>query len=100
MLGGISQLTSYGAGQGRGVRAHPQPRDEGAAHGIRVNALAPRADTRMSASDAERLAAMFSMDAEAMAQVQASMPPQLCSPAALYLGHESCPLSGRSSRSA
>jgi NAD(P)-dependent dehydrogenase (short-subunit alcohol dehydrogenase family) len=94
MLGGISQLTGYGAAKGAVFGLTRNLATEGAAAGIGVNALAPRADTRMSASDADRLAAMFSMDAEAMALVQASMPPHLCSPAALYLGHESCPLTG------
>jgi NAD(P)-dependent dehydrogenase (short-subunit alcohol dehydrogenase family) len=94
MLGGIPQLASYGAAKGAVFGLTRNLATEGAAAGIAVNALAPRADTRMSASDADRLASIFSMDAEAMAQVQASMPAHLCSPAAVYLGHESCPLNG------
>jgi NAD(P)-dependent dehydrogenase (short-subunit alcohol dehydrogenase family) len=94
MLGGISQLSSYGAAKGAVFGLTRNLATEGADVGIKVNALAPRADTRMSAADADRLAAMFSMDAATMAQVQASMPPHLCSPAAVYLGHESCALTG------
>jgi NAD(P)-dependent dehydrogenase (short-subunit alcohol dehydrogenase family) len=94
MLGGISQLTSYGAAKGAVFGLTRNLATEGAAHGIRANAIAPRAHTRMSAADADRLAEMFSMDVEAMTQVQESMPPHLCSPAAVYLGHESCALSG------
>ena len=94
MLGGIPQLTSYGAAKGAVFGLTRNLATEGAAHGIRVNAIAPRADTRMSAADADRLAALFSLDPEAMAQVQASMPADLCSPAAVYLGHASCPLTG------
>jgi hypothetical protein len=29
-----------------------------------------------------------------MDQIKASMPPELCAPAAAFLAHESCPLSG------
>jgi NAD(P)-dependent dehydrogenase (short-subunit alcohol dehydrogenase family) len=94
MLGGIPQLTSYGAAKGAVFGLTRNLATEGGAHGIRVNAIAPRADTRMSAADADRLASLFSLDPEAMAQVQASMPPDLCSPAAVYLGHASCPLTG------
>jgi hypothetical protein len=94
MLGGISQLTSYGAAKGAVFGLTRNLATEGAAHGIKVNAIAPRAHTRMSQSDAARLASMLSMDVEAMSQIQASMPPHLCSPAAVYLGHDSCLLSG------
>jgi len=34
------------------------------------------------------------MDDETMAGVNATMPPDLCSPAALYLAHERCDLNG------
>ena len=67
---------------------------EGAAHGIRVNAVAPRAFTRMSASHAATLAAQLSMPPEVMDQINASMPPEMCAPAAAFLAHESCPLNG------
>jgi enoyl-[acyl-carrier-protein] reductase (NADH) len=94
MLGGIPQLSSYGAAKGAVFGLTRNLATEGAAHGIRVNALAPRAHTRMSESDADRLASIFSLDEATMAQVKASMPPDLCSPAAVFLAHESCPLSG------
>ncbi len=94
MLGGIPQLTSYGAAKGAVLGLTRNLATEGAAHGIRVNAIAPRAHTRMSASDADRLASTFSLDPETMAQIQASMPPEHCSPAAVFLAHESCALNG------
>lgn len=67
---------------------------EGAAHGIRVNAIAPRAYTRMSASHSHALSELLSMPDEVMDQINASMPPEMCSPAAAFLAHESCPLNG------
>jgi len=94
MLGGIAQLTSYGAAKGAVFGLTRNLATEGAAHGIRVNALAPRAHTRMSESDAERLATLFGMDDEMIRQVQASMPPEHNAPAAAFLAHESCPLNG------
>jgi NAD(P)-dependent dehydrogenase (short-subunit alcohol dehydrogenase family) len=54
MLGGIPHLSSYGAAKGAVFGLTRNLATEGAAHGIRVNALAPRAHTRMSESDAER----------------------------------------------
>ena len=94
MLGGIPQLTSYGAAKGAVFGLTRNLATEGAAHGIRVNAIAPRAHTRMSESDAERLRTMFDMTEEMIEQVQASMPPEHNAPAAAFLAHESCPLNG------
>jgi NAD(P)-dependent dehydrogenase (short-subunit alcohol dehydrogenase family) len=94
MLGGISQLSSYGAAKGAVYGLTRNLATEGAAHGIRANALAPRAHTRMSESDAERLMSMYDMSEEMMEQVKASMPPEHNAPAAVFLAHESCPLNG------
>jgi NAD(P)-dependent dehydrogenase (short-subunit alcohol dehydrogenase family) len=94
MLGGIPQLSSYGAAKGAVFGLTRNLATEGAARGVHVNAVAPRADTRMSDSDADRLAVHFGFDSEGMAAIKASMPPDLCSPAAVYLGHASCRLNG------
>jgi NAD(P)-dependent dehydrogenase (short-subunit alcohol dehydrogenase family) len=94
ILGGIPQRSSYGAAKGAVFGLTRNLATEGIAHGIRVNALAPRAHTRMSESDAERLASMFGMSDEMIRQVQASMPPEHNAPAAAFLAHESCPLNG------
>jgi NAD(P)-dependent dehydrogenase (short-subunit alcohol dehydrogenase family) len=94
MLGGIPELTSYGGAKGAVFGLTRNLATEGPAHGIRVNAIAPRAFTRMSASHSDALAEYLSMPKEVMDQVNASMPPDLCAPAAAFLAHESCPLNG------
>jgi NAD(P)-dependent dehydrogenase (short-subunit alcohol dehydrogenase family) len=94
MLGGIGELTSYGAAKGAVFGLTRNLATEGAPLGIRVNAIAPRAYTRMSASHSETLAEVLSMPKEVMAEINASMPPELCAPAAAFLAHESCPLNG------
>jgi NAD(P)-dependent dehydrogenase (short-subunit alcohol dehydrogenase family) len=94
VLGGIPELTSYGAAKGAVLGLTRNLATEGAALGIGANCLAPRAYTRMSASDSDRVAAVFGISEQDMAAVNASMPPELCAPAAAYLAHPSCPLNG------
>lgn len=94
MLGGIGELSSYGAAKGAVFGLTRNLATEGHAHGIRVNAVVPRAFTRMSASHSDKLAADMGVPAEAMAQINAQMPPELCAPAAAYLAHQSCAISG------
>jgi hypothetical protein len=94
MLGGIPELTSYGAAKGAVFGLTRNLATEGPAHGIRVNAIAPRAFTRMSASHSDKLADYMSMPKDVMDQINASMPPEMCAPAATFLAHESCPLNG------
>jgi NAD(P)-dependent dehydrogenase (short-subunit alcohol dehydrogenase family) len=94
MLGGIPELTSYGAAKGAIFGLTRNLATEGAAHGIKANAIAPRAYTRMSASSSDALSEMLSIPKEDMEAINASMPPDLCAPAAAFLAHESCPLNG------
>ena len=94
MLGGIPELTSYGAAKGAVFGLTRNLATEGPAHGIRVNAIAPRAFTRMSASHSDKLADYMSMPKDVMDQINASMPPEMCAPAATFLAHESSPLNG------
>jgi NAD(P)-dependent dehydrogenase (short-subunit alcohol dehydrogenase family) len=94
MLGGIPELTSYGAAKGAVFGLTRNLATEGLAHGIRVNAIAPRAYTRMSASHSAQLSEVLSMPKEVMDQINASMPPEMCAPAVVFLAHESCPLNG------
>jgi hypothetical protein len=94
MLGGIPELTSYGSAKGAVFGLTRNLATEGAAHGIFVNAIAPRAFTRMSASHSDKLAEFMSMPKDVMDQINASMPPEMCAPAAVFLAHESCTLNG------
>jgi len=94
MLGGIPELSSYGAAKAAVFGLTRNLATEGVAHGIRVNAIAPRAYTRMSASHSQALSSLLSMPEEVMDQINASMPPEMCAPAAAFLTHESCPLNG------
>jgi NAD(P)-dependent dehydrogenase (short-subunit alcohol dehydrogenase family) len=94
MLGGIAELSSYGSAKGAVLGLTRNLATEGPPLGIRVNAVAPRAYTRMSASHSEKLSELMSIPADVMDQINASMPPELCAPAVAYLAHESCSLNG------
>ncbi len=94
MLGGIPELSSYGSAKGAVFGLTRNLATEAAPHGIAVNAIAPRAFTRMSASHADKVADVLSLSTEVMDQINAGMPPDLVAPAAAFLAHESCPLNG------
>lgn len=94
MLGGVAELTSYGAAKGAVFGLTRNLATEGQPHGIRVNAIAPRAYTRLSAEHTERMAAERSIPEEMMAKIIAGMTPDLVAPAVAFLAHESCPLNG------
>ena len=91
VLGAQAELTSYGSAKGAVWALTRNLAAEGAAHGIRVNAVAPRARTRMS-EDGQRVAgAAREPGAESVLD---RMDPELVAPAAAYLAHESCTLNG------
>lgn len=94
MLGGIPELTSYGSAKGAVLGLTRNLATEGVRHGIRVNAVAPRAYTRMSASHQDAMSEVLGLQKDVMDEINASMPPELCAPAAAFLAHESCPLNG------
>lgn len=94
MLGGLSGLSSYGSAKGAVFGLTRNLATEGASLGIKANAVAPRAYTRMSASSSADVAAELGIAPADMELVNQSMPPELCSPAVAFLAHESCPLSG------
>jgi NAD(P)-dependent dehydrogenase (short-subunit alcohol dehydrogenase family) len=94
MLGGVAELSSYGAAKGAVFGLTRNLATEGPEHGIRVNAIAPRAYTRLSAAHTEQMAAERSIPKEMMDKINASMTPDLVAPAAAFLAHESCPLNG------
>lgn len=94
MLGGIPELSSYGAAKAAVFGLTRNLATEGLPHGIRVNAIAPRAFTRLSAAHSDKVAEVMAMTKETMDEINASMPPDLCAPAAAFLAHESCSLNG------
>jgi hypothetical protein len=62
-------------------------------HGLRVNAVAPRGNTRMSGPDI--LSRTFDRpEEEFVGQFYEQMRPEYVSPAVAFLAHESCPLNG------
>ena len=60
---------------------------EGAACGIKANAISPGAFTRL-------VSAMLEDDSPLLEHSRANMPAELSSPAVAFLAHESCPVSG------
>lgn len=94
VLGGVSGLTSYASAKGAVYGLTRNLATEGLSEGIRVNAVAPRAYTRLSADHCNNLATLYGMPQEKIDQVNASMPPELCAPAMAYLAHEDCRLNG------
>ena len=94
MLGGVPGLTSYAAAKGAVYGLTRNLATEGLAAGIRVNAVAPRAYTRLSADHVENLSTLHGMSQDKIEKVNASMPPELCAPAVAYLAHETCALNG------
>lgn len=60
---------------------------EGAAFGIRVNAVSPGAFTRLVSS-------MLDADSPLLAHSRKNLPAELSAPAVAYLCHEDCPVSG------
>ena len=63
---------------------------EGAAHGIKVNAVMPAAITRMAGRSADETEALDAADAT----TSAAMAPELVAPMVAFLAHEDCPVSG------
>lgn len=86
ILGAQPELTSYGAAKGAVWAFTRNLAAEGASLGIRANAVAPRARTRMSEEGME--------ESDIENSLLARMDPALVAPVAAYLAHESCELAG------
>ena len=91
-LGIHAKMTAYGGAKGGVIGFTLALAAEGPKHGIAVNGFAPRAFTRLSAP--EVMAKVYDQPAEYFENSMVGFPPELASPAAIYLGHESCPLNG------
>ena len=91
-LGIHGKLTSYGGAKGGVIGFTLCLAAEGQAHGIAVNGFSPRASTRLSSPDV--MSKTYDVPPEYFEESMKAYPPELASPAAVYLAHESCPLNG------
>jgi NAD(P)-dependent dehydrogenase (short-subunit alcohol dehydrogenase family) len=86
-LSGVTWLAAYSASKGGLLSLTRSLAAEGAAFGIKVNAINPGAFTRMVAAQQESTSPMYQ-------HAQQNLPPELVSPVAAFLAHEKCPVSG------
>jgi NAD(P)-dependent dehydrogenase (short-subunit alcohol dehydrogenase family) len=92
LLGIHEKMTAYGGAKGGVLGLTLTLAAEGHKHGISVNGFSPRVSTRMSAP--EILARVYDRPVGDFASMVSTFPPELASPAAIYLAHDSCPLNG------
>jgi hypothetical protein len=83
---GLPGLSLYGPAKGGVFTFTRSLALEALPHGIRVNAIAPQASTRMLKASA--------LDPDLRARLDDIMQARLVVPGALYLGHESCTVNG------
>lgn len=91
-LGIHEMMTAYGGAKGGVIGFTLALAAEGPKYGISVNGFSPRVSTRMSSP--EVMSHVYGRPLESFAQLPNIFPPELCSPAAIYLAHPSCPLNG------
>jgi NAD(P)-dependent dehydrogenase (short-subunit alcohol dehydrogenase family) len=93
-FGGVPKSVPYGAAKGGVLSFTRALALEGNPLGIRVNAVAPRAQTRLSGPDI--MAKTYDLPVEMFADgsLTAQFKPELVSPAMAFLAHESCALNG------
>jgi len=92
LLGMVPKNSSYGSAKGAVLGFTRAVALDGARHGIRVNAVVPRAQTRMSTADI--LAHVYDTPADAFGASMPQFAAEYVTPAAVYLAHESCALTG------
>jgi len=86
-MAGVGALVAYGASKGGLWSFTRALAAEGAAFGIKANALNPGAFTRMVAAQQEETSPMYQ-------HARRNLPAELVSPVVAYLAHASCPVSG------
>jgi NAD(P)-dependent dehydrogenase (short-subunit alcohol dehydrogenase family) len=93
-LGTVPKCTSYGGAKG-GVLAFTKAlANDAMRHGLQVNAVAPRANTRLSAPWVLAKTYDLPEDVFTESDTMDKFDPALVSPAAVFLAHESCRLNG------
>jgi NAD(P)-dependent dehydrogenase (short-subunit alcohol dehydrogenase family) len=91
-LGIHEKMTSYGGAKGGVIGFTTTLAAEGPKYGISVNGFSPRVSTRLSAP--EVLSKVYDLPPEAFEKSMAAFPPELASPACVYLANQACPLNG------
>jgi len=86
-MAGFSRLAAYGTSKGGLLALTRALAAEGAAFGIKVNAVNPGAFTRMVAAQQEDSSPMYQYARD-------RLPPELVSPVVAFLAHENCPVNG------
>jgi NAD(P)-dependent dehydrogenase (short-subunit alcohol dehydrogenase family) len=93
VLGFVPKSTSYAGAKGGVLGFTRALALEAPRHGIRVNAVMPRAQTRLSGPPV--MAKTYDIPEEMLpADMLAQFAPELVSPAVVFLAHDSCPLNG------
>ncbi len=91
-IGIVPKATSYGGAKGGVLGFTKCLAVDGMRYGIQVNAVVPRANTRLSAPSV--LAHTYDVPEDDFDDTMVHFPPEQVSPAAAYLAHESCRLNG------
>jgi NAD(P)-dependent dehydrogenase (short-subunit alcohol dehydrogenase family) len=94
ILGFVDGSASYATAKGAVFALTRRLAVEGAPYGLHANAIAPRANTRMSEGNVERMRANPSTTAEQLEAYIDVMSPRHNAPAVGYLAHPSCELNG------
>jgi NAD(P)-dependent dehydrogenase (short-subunit alcohol dehydrogenase family) len=91
-MGTLPMQSAYGGAKGAVIGLTLALAAEGPKYGISVNGFGPRVASRMSTP--EVLGHVHEQPPERFAPLGGMFKPELCSPAAIYLAHESCQLNG------
>jgi NAD(P)-dependent dehydrogenase (short-subunit alcohol dehydrogenase family) len=91
-LGIHEKMTAYGSAKGGVIALTLTLAAEAPKYGISVNGFSPRVSTRMSSP--EVLSQVYERPVADFSSMLSTFPPELASPAAVYLAHDSCRLNG------